>query len=113
MTQRKEWDWPIVPEKRSRRPRIQTVEILPPQQPQQRTVRFERQRNVRIPAWALALIVIGVLVALFPLAFIIAVVMIAIAATVYPTVALITIALLVACVGLIVWDNRRRRRLGY
>jgi len=34
MTKRYEWDWPPEPEKkRSRRPRIERIEVLPPRQP--------------------------------------------------------------------------------
>jgi hypothetical protein len=44
MTESYEWDWPQ--EKRSRRPRIQTVEILPPQQAE-REQRIHVNVNVR------------------------------------------------------------------
>jgi hypothetical protein len=43
MTEWREWDWPNEP-KRSRRPRIKTVEILPPRQPE-RTVRIDVHRH--------------------------------------------------------------------
>jgi len=44
MTEWREWDWPQ--EKRSRRPRIETVEILPPQQPE-RTARLDIHHHHR------------------------------------------------------------------
>jgi hypothetical protein len=53
MTEGYEWDWPQ--EKRSRRPRIQTVEILPPQQREHRIHVNHQPRNMRLPGWGVAL----------------------------------------------------------
>jgi hypothetical protein len=56
MTERREWDWPQEP-KRSRRPRIETVEILPARQPEREQdihVNVTVHRNGHVPQMIIA-----------------------------------------------------------
>jgi hypothetical protein len=114
MTESYEWDWPQ--EKRSRRPRIQTVEILPPQQPepeQRIHVYHHHRRPVRLPIWAIALLAFGVLAMMFPFGLVVSLVIVAISALMFPFQAAVFAIFLIVAAAIIVWDKRRRRRLGH
>jgi hypothetical protein len=114
MTQPMEHDWPPTMRQRRRRPApILEGEVLSSSvsesQPQPRTVRFERPRNVRIPRWAVALLAFGVLAMMFPFALVVGLVIVAILALMYPAQAFIFVACLVIAAIIIALDRRRRR----
>jgi hypothetical protein len=59
------WDWPEEPRKRSRRPRIERVEILPPRQPEQRihvNVNVRRRPNIMPRAVTIAAMIVLALI---------------------------------------------------
>jgi hypothetical protein len=97
MTEWREWDWPPEPKKRSRRPRIQTVEILPPRQPEPErrihvNVNVHHRRNVSIsgiPPWLIVLVIVAALCWVSPFGLVVALVMGGILLTAHPTVAII------------------------
>jgi hypothetical protein len=90
-----------------RRPHIEVFEMLPPQQP---TVREDVRGSEGVPP---GLFIAGTLLLLllrFGYFFVVGAVILAVAMLVHPTMALISMTWLVACVAIIVWDKRRRRR---
>jgi hypothetical protein len=97
MPDKLEYDWP--PTMKHRRSRIQTVEILPPEQPERVVYNRRRQQQIpKLPAWVFILIGLGVLGMMFPLALIVAVVIIAISIAMYPLTAAVVVCSFVAAI---------------
>ena len=99
MTEWREWDWPNEP-KRSRRRRIQTVEILPPQQPEPErhirvTVTAHHRQRQHVPPWLIVLVIFAALCWVSPFGLVVALVMGGILLTAHPSIA-IAIGVIVA-----------------
>jgi hypothetical protein len=95
----------------TRRPRIETVEILPPQQPERErhihvTVTAHRQRHSAPPAWVVVLLAFGVFAWLSPFALIVGIVLVSVFLTEHPTIA---VAIGVVIAALMIAAIRERR----
>jgi hypothetical protein len=102
MTERYEWDYPpTMRPRRGRRPRIETVEILPPRQPEPErhirvTVTAHRRQRQHVPPWLIVLLIIATLMWMAPLGTIILIAIVSIFIAEHPTIAFViggTIAL--------------------
>jgi hypothetical protein len=109
MSAYREWDFDNPAHRR--RPRIETVEILPPRQPD-RTVRVDvvhHHRSNQLPPW-LPFAVLGFLIAFRFLPFIgIGLIVIIALAFAYPAVGIIFALWLAASIGIIIFCRRSAR----
>jgi hypothetical protein len=98
MTRPMEHDWPPTMRPR-RRPRIETVEILPPRQAEH-YVRVTVRHQATPPAWIIPLAIIAALSMITPYGLIVTIVVAAVFVTAHPAVAIAFAASLVLVIAI-------------
>jgi hypothetical protein len=107
MTEPREWDYPATMRPRRRRPRIETVEILPPEQPERHIrVTVHHQRH-QAPPWIVPLAIIALLLMISPFGLVVALVMLAVLVSAHPTVAISVAGSFVLVVAIGVHQRRK------
>jgi hypothetical protein len=110
-TRSEPWDWPP----RGRRPPpILEGEILPPEpEPTPRIHRVEitvhRRQRQQIPAWAIAMVIIGALCWVSPFGLIVGLVLISVFLTMHPAFAVVLGVTIALVIGVAIRERRARR----